>query len=360
LLYSICPEQKKLFIYNIDFDEWNTMHISLPANLQAAAVHDHKNNRFFWIGGIETVHGGRNNEGYVRPEDSYSFAYQEEKSYTQKSSKILVYEPSRKEHPWRYLEARLNVPRSSCQAVMVDKEDGINYGIVIAGGLGPNGEVLKSTEFLDLHYEECSMLADTNFGAFSGTLVTYNKTNVIRIGGLYKNKADLAVVEVVERLDLTEWLKTRQRLPRWSYVELLVPDFKRGTFSLFHAKQAAVQINPNEIFVFGGITSGNKGAADSYIISIEEFDVQSRGITLQGDLSRSNLSQSGNREERLVKQYKFTVRWPNEKPLISEDDFGGQCPSLWKGKLHILQNTSSEDLVNFQKRLLCFDMHVWS
>ena len=54
-------------------------------------------------------------------------------------------------------------------------------------------------------------------------MVNYNKTNVLRIGGLYKNKADVAVVEVVERLDLTEWIKTKDKPPRWSYVELLVP-----------------------------------------------------------------------------------------------------------------------------------------
>ena len=67
------------------------------------------------------------------------------------------------------------------------------------------------------------MLQDTNFGAFAGTLVNYNKTNILRIGGLYKNKTDVAVVEVVERLDLTEWIKSRGKAPRWSYVDLLVP-----------------------------------------------------------------------------------------------------------------------------------------
>jgi len=50
----------------------------------------------------------------------------------------------------------------------------------------------------------------------------------------------------------------------------------------------------------------------------------------------------------------------NEKPLISGDDFSGQCASIWKGKLNILQNTGSEDMVNFQKRLLCFNMYEWS
>ena len=123
---------------------------------------------------------------------------------------------------------------------------------------------------------------------------------------------------------------------------------------MFHANQAAIQINPNEIFVFGGINSNLEGSTDSFIIGVEEFDVQTRGIAM-GIFNLVN--RSGVKEERLVKQYKFTVRWANEKPLISGDDFSGQCPALWKGKLHIMQNTGSDDMLNFQKRLLSFDMH---
>lgn len=99
---------------------------------------------------------------------------------------------------------------------------------------------------MDLRQEQVIPLEDTNFGAFAGTLTCYNQTNVLRIGGLYKNKADVAVVEVVERLDCTEWLRNRGKIPRWSYVELLVPEFERGEkMTLFHANQAAIQINPN-------------------------------------------------------------------------------------------------------------------
>jgi len=57
---------------------------------------------------------------------------------------------------------------------------------------------------------------------------------------------------------------------------------------------------------------------------------------------------------------KFTVRWVNEKPLITGDDFGGQSAALWKGKLHILQNMNSNEITPYQKRLLEFNMHEWS
>lgn len=59
---------------------------------------------------------------------------------SERSNKILVYEPDSKEKPWRYLRTRLSIPRSSCQAVMIeDKDDPNNYGIVVSGGFGPNG-----------------------------------------------------------------------------------------------------------------------------------------------------------------------------------------------------------------------------
>jgi len=54
----------------------------------------------------------------------------------------------------------------------------------------------------------------------------------------------------------------------------------------------------------------------------------------------------------MVKQLKFTVRWVNEKPLITGDDFAGQTASIWKGRLHILQNMSLDELAPYQKRLL--------
>jgi len=37
---------------------------------------------------------------------------------------------------------------------------------------------------------------------------------------------------------------------------------------LFFANQAAIQINPNEIFVFGGLAENFKGTNESYLIGI--------------------------------------------------------------------------------------------
>ena len=51
-LYSLSPEEKKMFVYNMDYDDWATLHVPVQIMKQAAAVHDHRRNRFFWIGGV--------------------------------------------------------------------------------------------------------------------------------------------------------------------------------------------------------------------------------------------------------------------------------------------------------------------
>lgn len=113
-----------------------------------------------------------------------------------------------------------------------------------------------------------------------------------------------------------------------------------------------------------------KGVSDSFIIGVEEFDIESRGLRVDprsvsaknsGISNRSGSQVSGTfKGSKTIKQYKFTVRWANEKPLISGDDFSGQCPVLWKGKMHVLQNMGSNEMSLAQKRLLCFNMYEWS
>lgn len=132
-LYTLQPEQRKMFIYNIDQENWTTLHISLEVCRQGTAVHDQIKNRYFWIGGVGSADNNmRQNSG------SYNGSY--DQGSFQRSDRILVFEPANRENQWRYLNCKLYVPRSSCHAAIVyDKSNSDNYGIVIAGGIGPNG-----------------------------------------------------------------------------------------------------------------------------------------------------------------------------------------------------------------------------
>lgn len=91
-------------------------------------------------------------------------------------------------------------PRSSCMTSLVTINDLTGKprsGILIVGGVGDNGEILKSCEFLDLSTLAVYPFGQTNFATFSGSLLVFNKSTVLRLGGLSKNKNDYSVVEVV-------------------------------------------------------------------------------------------------------------------------------------------------------------------
>ena len=84
-------------------------------------------------------------------------------------------------------------------------------------------------------------MSPMNFGVSSGALVNFNGNRVFRIGGLGEfNRDSASICEIVEKFEYDG------RQGKWSYVELEVvnPDIT-NKFKLFHANQAAIQINPN-------------------------------------------------------------------------------------------------------------------
>lgn len=109
-------------------------------------------------------------------------------------------------------------------------------------------------------------------------------------------------------------------------------------FKLFYANQAAIQINHNEILVFGGWSHNNIGVKDSYIIEVEEI------TNVHG--KKSN---------------RYYARWINEKPLVSGEGFADLRPIIYNRRVVSLQNiTQGENQVlEKEKRLIEFDMYNW-
>ena len=106
-----------------------------------------------------------------------------------------------------------------------------------------------------------------NFGVSSGTMVTFNKNIIFKLGGLGQFSSDSSsICEMIEKFDYQQYLKNGES---WSYIELEVMSSKvEEKFKLFYANQAAIQINPNEIFVFGGWSHENIGVRESYVIQV--------------------------------------------------------------------------------------------
>ncbi len=86
-----------------------------------------------------------------------------------------------------------------------------------------------------------------------------------------------------------------------------------------------------------------KGVTESYLIGVEQFTTPTREV----------------RQRAATKHQRFSVRWINEKPLISGDDFSGIKPTIWKERLFTLQNMGAGETISDQKRLLQFDMYQW-
>lgn len=86
-----------------------------------------------------------------------------------------------------------------------DSKGNPKRGILVVGGMGEiegkkEVEVLKSCEFIDLDSGKSRVISfgQTNFATFSGTLVVFNNSTVLRLGGLsIKSKDYSVVVEVV-------------------------------------------------------------------------------------------------------------------------------------------------------------------
>ncbi len=167
-----------------------------------------------------------------------------------------------------------------------------------------------------------------NFGVSSGALVNFNGTKVFRIGGLGQfNRSSASICEIVEKFEFE-----RGKIQKWSYVELeAVNSDLTNKFKLFYANQAAIQINPNEIFVFGGWSHGNSGVQESYLIEVEEI------TNTQGK-----------------KSYRYYARWVNEKPLISGEGFADLRPIIYNRKVVSLQNITFGDnkVLEKEKKLI--------
>jgi hypothetical protein len=85
-----------------------------------------------------------------------------------------------------------------------DINDRQKRAILVVGGVSEREEVLKSCELIDLDTHQVYSFGQANFAVFSGCLVVFNNSTILRLGGLSKNKRDYSVVEVVEKLDFQD------------------------------------------------------------------------------------------------------------------------------------------------------------
>ena len=91
--------------------------------------------------------------------------------------------------------------------------------VLIGGGIGENRKPLKHCELFDPENGMSSEFPPMNFGVSSGTMVTFNKNIVFKLGGLGQfDSVSSSICEMVEKFDFGEYMKNGYE--KWAYVEL--------------------------------------------------------------------------------------------------------------------------------------------
>lgn len=130
---------------------------------------------------------------------------------------------------------------------------------------------------------------------------------IFKIGGLGNLNGEYAICEIIQKFDYPKYESDAST--KWSYIELEdVFGYKGSDYKLFYAAQAAIQINPNQIFVFGGYDHRNIGTQQSYILQVQ---------TIKPKLDTSGISTVGTAGKKISTNSRYYARWINEKKLLN-------------------------------------------
>lgn len=197
----------------------------------------------------------------------------------------------------------------------------VNGKIYVVGGVGEKGTSLTDCEVYDIKTNTWSVIQNTITPTSHASLVRYQDSHIYKIGGYVKLGEISNTIEVYSIAQNT-----------WGSVVASFDNFK-FMFPLC----AAVQLNRNEIFVFGGNTLNHSGVNTSYILNVhEKVDAQFK------------------------KSYTEYIDSLNEKPIPVADGFWDSQVVVSKGRIFALQNvTTNEGTIKDKKTLLTFDGKEW-
>lgn len=236
-----------------------------------------------------------------------------------KISNIYIYDPRARD--LKNVGNMLN-PRSS-HSVCVHKD-----AIFIVGGFLNQQEFTTTCEIFDIKKEKTSPIANLNIASGVSGLCPFNDKFIFKFGGLTEG---LSLNNTIERYNIA--------LNIWELIDAkfdthdpLKIDLK--TFSLL-STCCCIQINTNEILVFGGYKANNESSNMTFILNSES-------------------------DER--NDFDYTIKWINYKPLLEPEGFWNNTPVVMYKKVWALQNISNEkndDCLENVRRIVCFNSNSW-
>jgi hypothetical protein len=115
----------------------------------------------------------------------------------------------------------------------------INERVFIVGGFTDGGTLTNKCEMFDLATYRSVKIADMGYASSNSCLTAVNNRQIIKIGGMLPDNTSCHYIEIYN-CDRNLWLT----------IDPTVENFQ-GEFSLL-STSGSIQINENQIFVFGG------------------------------------------------------------------------------------------------------------
>ncbi|CAD8146974.1 unnamed protein product [Paramecium pentaurelia] len=208
---------------------------------------------------------------------------------------------------------QLTYPRSSHSMVYC------NQAIYILCGYQEHRKMSLSLEKYNLNTQKMELCAPFNKPANSPACCAFNDRYIYKFGG---NDENGQILLIIERYDT--------QTNKWEYIDPEIDQQESHKFHTIYQCSACVQINKNNIYVFGGYDNDDKGVSFSFLLNIEDN--------------------------------KHKIYQVDTKPLLYPEGFWNNQVIINDHKLYVLQNIEVDcnQIDEINRALLCFDGQRWS
>ena len=298
-LHFFQNDSKFLYLLNIEELNQNAAFNQIPLNIPFKIPHFHKS--------------------IISPKGNIYLVGGTSLEQNKKISNIYLYDHKTKE--LKTIGNMLN-PRSS-HSICYHRDI-----IYIIGGFLNRQEFTTTCETFDLKREKSNSIANLNISSGVPGVCSFNDRYIFKFGGITEG---LILNNNIERYDITYncWEIIDAKFDTHDPLRI---DLK--AFALL-STCCCVQINNNEIFVFGGYKGNNESSSLSFVLGSET-------------------------DERNETDYQ--IKWINYKPLIEAEGFWNNTPIIMYKKVFALQNISNDkgdDCLENVRRVVCFNSNSW-
>ena len=215
------------------------------------------------------------------------------------------------------------VPRSSFAICCM------NNAIYVVGGLTNNSIFTNSCERYDISNDKWIITAPCNFDVLAPCITAFNNRYIFKFGGnSLENKYDT----FIEKYD--------SEANSWTPISFVLDKGVSNAAQFFTVltTNACIQINPQEIYIFGGYLEDNTGSNQTFLLHI---------VDPSDDRNPSN----------------YTITGIGIKTLTHPEAFWNNTPLIHNQQVFALQNVPTPDqediCLDDRRRLLLFNGIEW-